>query len=262
MRPFGSSSFRPAGAGRPGGPLCARAGRRTPRLGGGACFPSLILLLLGIAPVASGARAETAPAPPAPGLRAFPLDLRKFQVLQRDSGPRNYYRIISDPPQTFIRGVYSPGLDTVTLFTQAPEEVHRGARLLRWRWRALVLPRQGNECVDDRGDGAATVYLTWKRGLRWYTLKFIWSTEARVGATCNGKRSPFVAQDSIILRSGAPTGVWHDEEVDPDALFRQHFEGGDPRAEVPDLAGVGILTDGDQTHSVSAADYAGFVLYK
>ena len=53
-----------------------------------------------------------------------------------------------------------------------------------------------------------------------------------------------------------------DEEIDPDALFRAHFEGGSPDAEVPDLQGIGILTDGDQTHSVSAADYAGFVVYK
>jgi hypothetical protein len=31
---------------------------------------------------------------------------------------------------------------------------------------------------------------------------------------------------------------------------------------LPELQGIGILTDGDQTHSVSAADFAGFVLYK
>jgi hypothetical protein len=196
------------------------------------------------------------------GLGAFPIDLKSFQVLKQDSGPRNYYRIITDPPQTFIRGVYSPGLQTVTLFTPAPDELHRGARFLTWRWRALVLPRQGNECIEDRGDGAATVYLNWKRGIRWYSLKFIWSTEAPVGATCGGKRTPFIAMDSIILRSGPPTGFWREEEVDLQAVFREHFAGGNRAAEVPDLAGIGILTDGDQTHSVSAADYAGFVFYK
>jgi hypothetical protein len=29
---------------------------------------------------------------------------------------------------------------------------------------------------------------------------------------------------------------------------------------VPDLVGIGIMSDGDQTHSVSAADYAAFEL--
>lgn len=194
--------------------------------------------------------------------RAFPIDVHSFKVLERDSGPQNYYRTLDEPLQSFIRGVYRPGLDTVTLFTEVPDELRRGARRVRWRWRALVLPREGNECVDDRGDAAANVYVTWKRGMKWYSLKFVWSTEAPVGATCNGKRNAFVAQDSIILRSGPPVGVWQDEEVDLDRLFRQHFEGGDPAAEIPELQGLGILSDGDQTHSASGADFAGFVFYK
>ena len=31
---------------------------------------------------------------------------------------------------------------------------------------------------------------------------------------------------------------------------------------MPELQGIGILTDGDQTQSLSVADYAGFVFYK
>jgi hypothetical protein len=201
-------------------------------------------------------------ADPPPGLRAYRIDVREFRVLQRDSGPRNYYRVVSEESEEFIRGVYSPPLQTVTLFAPVPEALHHGVRLMRFRWRALVLPRGGNECREDRGDAAANVYVTWKHGMRWYSLKLIWSTEAPAGATCNITRNPFVASDSIILRSGPPTGIWREEEIDPDALYRQHFAGGNLNAEVPDLQGIGILTDGDQTHSVSAADFAGFVFYK
>ena len=198
-----------------------------------------------------------------PGAKEFVLGPDKFSVLARDSGPVNYYRTIGAPPQAFIRGVYKPGLETVTLFAEVPEELRRGVRLVRWRWRALVLPREGDECAGgNRSDSAANVYLTWKRGLRWYSLKFIWSTQAQVGATCAGKRNPFVAQDSVVLRSGGPIGVWRDEEIDPQRLFREHFEGGDPTAELPDLAGIGIMSDGDQTNSASAADYSEFVLFK
>jgi hypothetical protein len=199
-----------------------------------------------------------------PGTRAFVVGPEKFSVLKRDSGPVNYYRTINDPSQTFIRGVYRPGLETVTLFAEAPEELRRGVRLVRWRWRALVLPREGDECAGgNRADSAANVYLTWKSGLRWYSLKFVWTTEAhQIGASCAGKRNPLVAQDSIVLRSGGPVGVWRDEEIDPQRLFREHFESGDPTAELPDLAGIGILSDGDQTNSASAADFGGFVLFK
>jgi Protein of unknown function (DUF3047) len=195
-------------------------------------------------------------------LRAYPIDLRSFKVLERDSGPRNYYRNMSEAEGRFIRGVYNPSLSTVTLFAEVPDELRRGVRSFRFRWRALVLPRGGNECLPGYGDSAANVYIAWKRGLRWYSIKLVWSTDAPAGESCTGARNPFVASDSIVLRGGGPTGVWQEEEVDPDALFRTHFEGGRADAEVPELQGIGILTDGDQTHSVSAADFAGFVLYK
>lgn len=184
---------------------------------------------------------------------AAPLDVRAFQVLERDSGPENYYRVIDPGAELFIRGVYTAPLHTVTLFAPVPDRFRTGARRIRWRWRAIELPAGGNECVEGRGDSAAAVYVTWKRGLRWYSLKFVWSTAAPLGATCNSIRNPLVASDSIVLRSGGGGSRWVEEEIDPDALFRQHFGG-----EVPELQGLGLLTDGDQTRSTSVADYTGF----
>ena len=202
-------------------------------------------------------------------VRSFPLDVHEFRVLGQDYDPENpgrqdktYYRTIDDAGQSFIHGVYVPSTDSVTLFHEVPAQVRQGVRVMRWRWRALALPRNGNECVAGLGDSAAAVYVTWKRGLRWYSLKFVWSTDAPLGATCNRMRNPLVASDSIVLRTGAPSGDWVEETIDPEALFREHFAGGDPGAEVPELQGIGVMSDGDQTGSASAADYAGFVLYK
>jgi Protein of unknown function (DUF3047) len=199
----------------------------------------------------------------APALaRGFPVDVHRFAVLERDSGPTNYYHTVEIPSGDFIRGRYEPPLRTVTLFADVGDALRNGVERIRFRWRAWVLPIHGNECVAGRADGAANVYVVWKRGLRWYSLKLVWSSEAPVGVTCNGTRNPFVASDSIIVRSGAPTGEWREEEIDPAALFRAHFEGGNPEAEVPELQGIGIMTDGDQTGTTSMADYGGFVLYK
>src|SRR6266478_8935558 len=202
-------------------------------------------------------------------LHSFPLDVHGFRVLGQDYDPENpgqetrtYYRTIDGAEQSFIHGVYVPPMDTVTLFQEVPAQVRQGVRAMRWRWRALALPRNGNECVGGLGDPAAAVYVTWKRGLRWYSLKFIWSSDAPLGATCNRMRNPLVASDSIVLRTGAPSGEWVEETIDPEALFREHFAGGDPHAEVPELQGIGVMSDGDQTDSISAADYAGFVLFK
>ena len=201
--------------------------------------------------------------------RAVPLDVHAFKVLGQEYDPENphqpdptYYQTIDDPKQSFIHGEYLPPKPTVTLFYGVPDELHHGVRRMTWRWRAQVLPRKGNECAAGLGDSAAAVYVTWKRGMRWYSLKFIWSSDAPLGATCNRMRNPFVASDSIVLRTGTVSAGWVEETIDPEELFRQHFSNGDPRSEVPELQGIGLMSDGDQTGSISAADYAGFVLYK
>ncbi len=51
-----------------------------------------------------------------------------------------------------------------------------------------------------------------------------------------------------------------DERIDLDGEFRRHFAAGDPRATLPELVGIAVLTDGDQTRSASSGDYAHFVL--
>jgi hypothetical protein len=131
---------------------------------------------------------------------------------------------------------------------------------VKWKWRAVTLPKGADECVKGKGDSSAVVYLTWKRGLRYYTLKYVWTTASTRGAVCGSKRNPFVAQDTVILRSGGAGSSWKSEAIDLHREFRRHFANGDPNAEVPRFLGIGIMTDGDQTKSESAADYADFVV--
>jgi hypothetical protein len=160
----------------------------------------------------------------------------------------------------FIRARYRPPYATTVLGFPIADDDRGAARTLRWQWRAMTLPQGGNECEHGKGDSAAVVYLTWKRGLKWYTLKYVWSAVGPKGAVCDRKRSLFSAQDTIILESGGPTQSWVGETIDLKSQFRNHFADGRADAGVPDFIGVGIMTDGDQTRSESAADYADFVL--
>ena len=80
------------------------------------------------------------------------------------------------------------------------------------------------------------------------------------GSVCDKKRNPFLAQDTIILESGAPLSEWKAVDLDLRAEFRKHFADADETAEVPDLFGIGLMSDGDQTASPSSADFAEFVL--
>jgi hypothetical protein len=196
-------------------------------------------------------------APPSHGL---PVDVGQWRVVERESGPDNYYTVVRDPALPFVHASYRPPQQTTVLGFEVPEAIRSKARLVRWKWRAVTLPRGGNECDSHKADSAAVVYLTFKRLLHWYTLKYVWSAVGPRGATCDRKRSPFSSQDTIILESGPPLDTWRDEEIDLATEYRNHFEGGKTDADVPDFVGIGIMSDGDQTGSESSADYAAFVV--
>jgi hypothetical protein len=200
----------------------------------------------------SGGLAAASPAPP------WTLPVESFRLVERASGPINYYKVLPGPPP-HIHSRYAPGYKTAVVGYDAKAWQERATKL-RWRWRALELPRGGDECKDGKGDSAAVVYVSWKRGLRYYTLKYVWSAVGRRGAVCDKKRNPFLAQDTVILESGGPQNEWKSVELDLRAEYRRHFEGGRADADVPDLFGIGLMSDGDQTASPSSADFADFAL--
>ena len=197
---------------------------------------------------------------PAASAREVDLDASQWRVVARDSGPDRYYAQASEAGVSFLRAHYRPPMKTTVLGWQLPDEVRATAHTLRWKWRTEALPTGGDQCAEGKGDSAANVYVTWKRGLRWYTLKYVWSTLGGKGTICDRKRNLFLAQDTIVLESGGPTDQWTSEAIDLKSAFRIHFEDGKADADVPDLVGLGVMSDGDQTHSESAADYAAFAV--
>ena len=187
------------------------------------------------------------------------LDLNAFRRVESGSGLA-YYQLVEEDGAKFIRGDYRPGMETITLAAQVPEEVRSKAKRLRWRWRVRALPDKADECRSGYTDSAAVVYVTFKRGLMWHVIKYVWSTVGKLGATCDLKRTVLTSQDTVILESGGPLDVWREEEIDLSAAYLQHYEPKNPRASVPDLVGVAILTDGDQTRSAALSDYADFTV--
>jgi len=192
----------------------------------------------------------------------IPLDVHDWKVIDRESGDVNYYKVIDVPDMPYIHSAYEPPWETAVLGYEIPADARSDARRLRWTWRAMQLPKAGNECLAGHGDSAATIYVTWKRGLRWYTLKYVWSTTLAKGTVCEHKRNAFVAQDVVVAETGFPVGVWKTEEIDLRSEWRKHFADGDTNASVPELRGLGIMSDGDQTNSGSSADFARFVLVR
>lgn len=192
---------------------------------------------------------------------ALVVDARAWRIVESESGPVNYYSVVKEAGQVFVRSRYVPPAKSALLGWQVPERDRKRLKTARWSWRARTVPKGADECTPGKGDSAAVVYLTWKRGLRYYSLKYVWSAGAvPLGSVCARKRNPFVAQDTIIKAAGPPRGAWETVHVDLDAAFRRHFEDGDPKADVPSFVGIGIMSDGDQTKSESSADFGTFTL--
>lgn len=235
---------------------------------------ALVSFVAGVVLVVADVRAEeTAPpvsspassAPPpsgAPSPSTITIAPDVWKIVARESGPVNYYTVVADPVAPHVHAKYVPPTKTAVLGWQTPDADRQRVKKVRWTWRAVTLPSGGDECTSGKGDSAAVVYLTWKRGLRYYTLKYVWSAVGPKGKTCDRKRNPFVAQDTIIVESGGPLDTWKPVEIDLATEFRNHFERGDPNAEIPDFVGIGLMSDGDQTKSESSADYGVFTVVR
>ncbi|MGH7269405.1 MAG: hypothetical protein ACREJ3_03160, partial [Polyangiaceae bacterium] len=101
------------------------------------------------------------------GLPAEPatvnLNVVSWPMIKRESGPVNYYTVMRDGALAFVRGHYTPPLQTSVLGVKVADSDRQNAREITWRWRAITLPNGGDECARGREDSAAVVYLTWKR---------------------------------------------------------------------------------------------------
>jgi hypothetical protein len=197
-------------------------------------------------------------APPAESvLQDTQLDVREFRRVEGDSGPANYYSIVQEEGGSILRAQYRPPGDGTTLGVEVPERLRKSVKRVRWRWRGRVVPPGANECIPGKGDTAASVFVTFKAGMKWLILKYVWTTEGEVGQRCEQTNGWFLARTVFILEKG-PSAAWRTEEVDPRADFVKAFGG--KLEDVPDLVGIGVRTDGDQAVAPSEGDYADFTL--
>ena len=181
-----------------------------------------------------------------------------FTVFKEDSGPVNYYSVGEDGETPILRGVYRPGLGNVVLMARVPEAARQAVRMVSWRWRAHAFPRNANDCGPGESDSAASVFLAFKAGLKLMVIKYVWATVGTVGQSCVSNRGWFFDRDTTLVQVGGPPDVWTSYTMDPRAEFVKHYGG--KVQDVPDFVAIGVMTDGDNSQSPSAADYADFVV--
>ncbi len=131
--------------------------------------------------------------------------------------------------------------------------------ILRWRWRAHVLPSGGDERESETNDSAAGIYVVFRvQNLLWKKvptiIKYTWSTSAPVGTQTSRGFDRFTVR---VEESGEENlGEWVTEEVDLVEHYRSIF-GHDPNRRT---VGIGLFTDQDNTRSSAAADYDDIVI--
>ena len=128
---------------------------------------------------------------------------------------------------------------------------------LQWQWRVRSFPEGGNERSKTTNDSAAGVYVVFPGRLPLFprVLKYVWSASAPVGSR---ERSPSYHDAAIIVLASGPANTpdaWRTEIVN----VRHDYESIFGHA-APEARGIGILTDGDATATLAAADYADFRL--
>ncbi len=193
------------------------------------------------------------------GTQVVPLAVGDFRNVDHEADHGHYYRVLTEAgPHLYLAADYQPKMDPETLGIRVPEKLRKAEKRLTWRWRVRVFPKDGDECFGPRGDSAAAVILTFRNGLKWILLKYIWSEVEPQGTVCDKRSNLFVGRQTTVLERGGPLGVWKDESLDPKLEYVRHFGG--KIEDVPDFAGIGVITDGDNLKTVSAADYADFVL--
>jgi Protein of unknown function (DUF3047) len=187
------------------------------------------------------------------------VPVQSFEVFKFDSGPVNYYSVLTEGDTQLIHAAYKPGWANYVLYGVVPEQARQSVTRVSWRWRVHTLPKDSNDCGPGFSDNAASVFMAFKAGMKFMVIKYVWSTLGTPGASCQSTRGWFFDRDTILAQVGGPLDVWTAMEVDPRAEFVRRFGGA--AKNVPDFVGIGIMTDGDNSQSPAEADYADFVVY-
>lgn len=120
-----------------------------------------------------------------------------------------------------------------------------------WKWRAVTLPKGGEETNGAPNDSACGIYVTFG-GYTGNAIKYVWSSTLPAGTVVEKKPGKFYI---LVLDSGpGSVGSWVTKTVNIVEDYKRLFKA-EPTGD-PD--GFGILTDGNATHTPSACDYDDF----
>ena len=127
---------------------------------------------------------------------------------------------------------------------------------INWRWRVHELPTAGDESVKEVCDAPASIAIvTGASRIIPKSIKYTWSTTLPVGTVTE---SPFAywpsRTDIVVLESGTEKqGQWVTEKRNILEDYKKLY--GKSTVKRKRIRAIAIMSDSDNTASVSAADY-------
>jgi hypothetical protein len=207
---------------------------------------------------------KIADAPAADAQRDFKriaIPVTSFVAIKELSGNNNYYSVKYDTPKNLrIHAYYVPPMKIVKLGYQLPDTCTNVIKI-SWDWRIISAPRGSNERIKNKNDSGASIYLMFGDKVRTQIIKYVYSETLPAGTVI--KRDPFPPMQRmfIIVKSSLTDtgpGTWKHVDVDVELDYKRLYASKDR----PQLKGIGILSDGDETKSAVVADYRNFILYR
>jgi len=127
---------------------------------------------------------------------------------------------------------------------------------LNWKWRVRKLPVGGNESIKNKADNGASITVVlvaskWKPK----SIKYSWSTTLKKGTVTKSPYCIWPAKcDIVVMRSGKKLkNKWVYEKRNVAEDYKKFYN--DFGVKSYKIEALVIMSDSDNTKSVSAADY-------
>jgi hypothetical protein len=177
----------------------------------------------------------------------------------------------TEPPGWEIRR--KPGADLAKFHIEAPNDGHDGALamsandqsgmfatklehvdlhrtpILRWRWRATVLPTGGDGRVPERDDQAIAIFVSTGGVLRQKSIAYRWETDTPVGSEGNSTYGAGIVKTKwVAVRNAQDKGSFFVEERNVARDFQRAF------GFVPDKVNIAVTCNSQYTGTAAAAE--------
>ncbi len=185
----------------------------------------------------------------------FPLGwISKYPEHMPEILEKKLYIVAQDSGFKAVHATY--GNHTVTILRELKDSWNLSEYpILKWKWKAVKLPKDANEDKLKKNDSAASVYVAWKSNslMKAKAIRYAWSSTQPIGAHFSRR----FGNDQISIKESGTSKLNTWVEVETNVLddYKKYMK--ERKAPANPIALV-LTTDADATQSEAEAFYADF----